>query len=625
MIVRQLFHKLFGDFCSVYRILPSQLKRKVVIVLGAICIQGVLEVAAIVAISLMAVSITGPERLQQIGPVVMMFELFPALKALGSEPRYFAFLVSLGAVGVVAAKNGMFALVTNKSARLGEEISLFAGQTIFRNYLYSPYITHLSGENSGMFQAMSWRSELATLVTQFLLVYTYICISTALIITLLWATPSMILLVLLLIGITSGGVYKGLKKGLDKAGFEAAESGRAEVQVTMNAMNGIRETLIYRQQQVFFDKFNHACQSGVKSRIFLRLAPSVPTWILETAGFLALPITLWGMIVYQDASMARITAVLMLIMLIAWRMLPLLNRALGAFVIVRSIRHAALQCLTFVEDALASPEAEPPVPDPNFVLRRSIAFDAVSFRYPKAQSDCLHDLSFTIPCGAKVGLIGQSGAGKSSIASILTGLVLPTGGEMLIDGKILTPAERVAYCRRIGYVPQTPYILSGSLAENVAFSQWGKPWDEEKVFRVCKMAELDLLDQRGIDYRIGQGGAGLSGGQSQRLSIARALYTDPSLLILDEATSALDSGLEIAIMNTIFNLPQNITTIVIAHRLTTVERCDILFWISRGSLVASGPPFKILPKYEEFLSTPFDQSQPGRGRRQSRLFSSSSR
>lgn len=603
MIAGQFFHKYFGDFHRVYTILPSWLKRKVLIVLGAICIQGVLEVAAIVAISLMAVSITGPERLKQIGLVVTIFELVPALEALGAEPRYFAFLVSLGAVGVVACKNGMFALVTNTSAKLGEEISLFAGQTIFRNYLYSPYITHLSNESGSMFQAMGWRGELATLITQFLLVYTYTCISIALIITLLWATPSMILLVLLLIGVTSVGVYKSLKKGLDKAGINAAESGRIEVQVTMNAMNGIRETLIYRQQQVFFDKFNDTCQSGVKSRIFLRLAPSVPTWVLETAGFLAIPVTLWVMVMYQDASMTRITAVLMLIMLIAWRMLPLLNRALGAFVIVRSIRHAALQCLSFVEDALASPVVEPPAPDFEFALRQSITFDTVNFRYPKAQDECLHELSFTIPCCAKVGFIGQSGAGKSSIASILSGLVLPSGGEMLIDGKTLTSAERVAYCRHIGYVPQTPYILNGSLAENVAFSQWGKPWDEEKVIRVCKMAELDLVDQYGVGYQIGQGGAGLSGGQSQRLSIARALYADPSVLILDEATSALDSALEMAIMNTIFKLPQNMTTIIIAHRLTTVERCDILFWINAGSLIASGPPCKILPKYEEFLTT----------------------
>ena len=135
----------------------------------------------------------------------------------------------------------------------------------------------------------------------------------------------------------------------------------------------------------------------------------------------------------------------------------------------------------------------------------------------------------------------------------------------------------------------------------MAFSQWGKPWDEEKVLRACRMAELDIVEQRGINFTLGQGGGGLSGGQAQRLSIARALYAEPSVLILDEATSALDGGVESAIMNTIFSLPQSITTITIAHRLTTVERCDTLIWIDGGKIQCIGSPKKILVDYKKSL------------------------
>jgi ABC-type multidrug transport system fused ATPase/permease subunit len=144
--------------------------------------------------------------------------------------------------------------------------------------------------------------------------------------------------------------------------------------------------------------------------------------------------------------------------------------------------------------------------------------------------------------------------------------------------------------------------MPGTLAENVAFSQWGKPWDEEKVRLACRMAELDVAETRGLDLAIGESGAGLSGGQAQRLAIARALYVNPSILILDEATSALDSGVENAIMDTIFALPQSITTIIIAHRLSTVERCDTLLWIEAGRLVASGPPSELLPRYQNSLN-----------------------
>jgi ABC-type multidrug transport system fused ATPase/permease subunit len=234
-------------------------------------------------------------------------------------------------------------------------------------------------------------------------------------------------------------------------------------------------------------------------------------------------------------------------------------------------------------------------------LSRGISFQAVSFHYPKASGDSLRELDFFIPCGGRVGVIGQSGAGKSTVALILSGLARPTEGAVLADGRELEPAALEAYRLRVGYVPQSPYIMSGTLAENVAFSQWGKPWDEERVRAACRMAELDIAFERGLDMPIGDNGAGLSGGQAQRLSIARALYAGPSVLILDEATSALDSGVESAIMNTIFALPQSITTVIIAHRLSTVERCDSLIWIDAGTVKMIGAPETVLPAYQEFL------------------------
>jgi ABC-type multidrug transport system fused ATPase/permease subunit len=324
--------------------------------------------------------------------------------------------------------------------------------------------------------------------------------------------------------------------------------------------------------------------------------------MLESVGFSIIPLTLWIMYVLQDASMARITGVLTMIMLAAWRVLPTFNRAIAALVTVRGLRHAALDCLARVEEALAAPSPAPPEAAPDFTLREGLRLAQVSFRYPKSEKDCLSDITYFIPRASRLGVIGQSGAGKSTLALILSGLTQPSGGALLVDGLALTPPALAAYCLRVGYVPQSPYLMTGTLAENVAFSQWGKPWDEEKVRLACRMAELDVAETRGLSLAIGENGAGLSGGQAQRVAIARALYANPAILILDEATSALDSGVENAIMDTIFALPQSITTIVIAHRLSTVERCDTLVWIEEGRLVASGPPAELLPRYREHLA-----------------------
>ncbi len=218
--------------------------------------------------------------------------------------------------------------------------------------------------------------------------------------------------------------------------------------------------------------------------------------------------------------------------------------------------------------------------------------------------DILEDVSFHLHCGEITALIGPNGAGKSTLFRSVLGQLSyqgnitfsPAGGPAirLADGTVMGGTRPL-----IGYVPQSPYILQGTVAANVAFSQWGKPYDAEKVARACRMAALDLVekDPRGIEYPIGERGSGLSGGQAQRVSIARALYAAPDILILDESTSALDLGTESAIMDTIAALKGQLTIIIIAHRLSTVEHCDRLIWMENGRIHRIGTPQELLPEY----------------------------
>lgn len=589
---------LFADFRRIYVVLPPSLRRGTAWVFALIFVQGVLEVSSILFMSLMAASLVSPERLTHHPVMLRVFELVPPLARLAQDTLRFGLVASSCVVVLIAAKNAISALVAHRTNQLGERIALFAGEAVFRHFLYSPYISHLSGDSHAMYQAISWRGQLGRMIIHLMMVYTYISIALCMTLMLVAATPGPVLLVMgSMIGL-SVLIYLRLRGSMDNAGKEAAEWGRQESKATMNAMSGVREMLIYRQQVTFFSKFDEASRQGAPSRAFLSIGPSLPAWILESAGFLSVLAAYGVMWLWLESSPARIAAVLAMLMLVAWRVLPLLNRALSAMVEVRGSRHAALECLAAVEEALRHAEREAPLePSPDFTMRQGIAFSHACFHYPNAEENCLHDLTFSIPRGGKIGIIGQSGAGKSTIAALLSGLVEPTTGDMLVDGRRLTPADRAAYCAQVGYVPQNPYILAGTLAENVAFSQWGKPWDEEKVLRACRMAELDVAEKRGIDAPLGGGGAGLSGGQAQRLSIARALYADPSLLILDEATSALDGGVERAIMDTIFSLPQDITLIIIAHRLTTVERCDTLIWIEDGRVREIDAPAELLPRY----------------------------
>ncbi|MBQ3059690.1 MAG: ATP-binding cassette domain-containing protein [Desulfovibrio sp.] len=301
--------------------------------------------------------------------------------------------------------------------------------------------------------------------------------------------------------------------------------------------------------------------------------------------------------------MDSIAKVVTIVMLMAWRILPLLNRTLGSLVSVRSNRAGAIRCLETLERIQGQHILDVVGPDPMFRFTNTISLDEVTFSYSKDKKAAVYNFSCTISKGQQIGLIGKSGSGKSTLAGIISGLMQPSQGRFLIDGRELTPAELSAYRLKIGYVPQTPYLMAGSIAENVAFSQWGKPYDAGRVLQACRMAALDIVDTdpRGIKYPLRENGAGLSGGQAQRVSIARALYANPEILILDESTSALDQQTEAAIMQTINSLKHHLTIIIIAHRLTTIEQCDHLLWLQDGRLYKQGSTFEVLSEYTESL------------------------
>lgn len=598
---KKLCTTFFPDFIRVYKVLPKSLQNAILLVFCGITVQTVLEVSAILAMSFLSISIIAPEKMLQLDKVSNFFDAFPVLASVHQEPRRFTLLMAALAALLIAIKNGVMALVSLTTTNLGQQISLFAGNVIFRHFLYMPYVKHLADDSKVMFQALSWRAELARMFIQLMSVYAYTAIIISMGLVLVFFTPSLVLLIIMCMGGIAAIIQRWLKSQIEEAGIKNAECANETNRVTLGAINGIREAIIYRQQSVFLDEFEKANIDGIPSRSFLSLSPFIPSWILETFGFITLFVSIGIMFILLDASMSSMATVVTMIMLVLWRVLPLFNRTLAALITARSARYAALRCLVEIEKALANPISPPPTPAKQLLIQQGISFQHVCFRHPNAAKDTLKNINVTIPSGKRVGIVGKSGAGKSTLALILSGLVQPTAGDMLIDGKKLDDSEKAAYSQRVGYVPQNPYILRGSLAENVTFSQWGKPWNKENVLRVCRMAELDVAVQRGIETPLNAGGAGLSGGQAQRLSIARALYSNPHILIFDEATSALDTGTEEVIMNTIFSLTRDITTIIIAHRLSTVEACDLIIWMDNGAIRMVGHPKDVLAQYELFL------------------------
>ncbi|CAG0998600.1 partial Multidrug resistance ABC transporter ATP-binding/permease protein BmrA, partial [Rhodocyclaceae bacterium] len=234
-----------------------------------------------------------------------------------------------------------------------------------------------------------------------------------------------------------------------------------------------------------------------------------------------------------------------------------------------------------------------------------VELNSVCFSYPESQALVLDHLTLKIEAGQAYGVVGPSGAGKSTLVDIVAGLLFPTSGTILIDGKPLDPAPSKAWQRQIGYVAQSPFLIDATISENIAFGVPANQVDTARLEQAIEAADLaDLIRSlpEGLETPLGERGLRLSGGQRQRLAIARALYDDVRLLILDEATSSLDNISEHSVQEAVARLRGRVTTITIAHRLTTIRNCDRIFVLEAGSLVSSGTYAELLERSSLFQS-----------------------
>jgi ATP-binding cassette subfamily B protein len=225
------------------------------------------------------------------------------------------------------------------------------------------------------------------------------------------------------------------------------------------------------------------------------------------------------------------------------------------------------------------------------VFESALVLDKVNFRYTDDGPLVLRDVSLTIPRGSRVGFVGKTGSGKSTLVDLILGLLSPTSGEIRIDDEMLRPANTRMWQAKIAHVPQHIYLSDATIIENIAFGVARPAIVEARAYLAARNANVDsfITEQpKGYDALVGERGVRLSGGQRQRIGIARALYKPAAVLVLDEATSALDDATEASVMAAIHALGRDLTVLMIAHRVTTLRDCDIIFRVENGEIVASG-------------------------------------
>jgi ATP-binding cassette subfamily B protein len=366
--------------------------------------------------------------------------------------------------------------------------------------------------------------------------------------------------------------------------------------VLQEALGGIRDVLLDGTQQLYCNIYRQANQPLRRAQGNNAFIGGSPRFAVEALAIAVIAVLTYALSQRQGGITSALPT-LGAIALGAQRLLPALQNCYAAWASIVGNQGSLSEMIDLLDQPVPEEMLQPP-PAP-LPFKQSIRLDAVSYRYEKEGVFVVSDLSITIPKGARVGFVGHTGSGKSTTLDLIMGLLTPTRGQILVDGRPIEGVNRRAWQRNIAHVPQSIFLADASLAENIAFGVPPEEFDMERVRQAARRAQIAEFIEGlpdGYQTRVGERGARLSGGQRQRIGIARALYKRASVLAFDEATSALDNPTEREVMDAIANLDRELTVLLIAHRLTTVRNCDIIFEFEQGRLAAEG-------SYEQLRAT----------------------
>lgn len=449
---------------------------------------------------------------------------------------------------------------------------------LFENYLGRSYKDFLDENSSNLSKnIISEAQNLTNILSALLFMVSEIFVILFIYSMMLYMSWKITLLLSLILFFNALLLVKTVSKKIKKEGNKREEFQKYFFEILNTTFANFKMIKLKSNDEKILEKFSNASYGFAKSNITNETLSHFPRLFLEASGFIVVIFIVVYLVYKNEQDISGAMPLISVFILGLYRLMPSANRILSGYNQIvfnyKSLDIVHNDLIYEIED----------LGDEKILFREVIELKNLSFSYVKNKY-VLKDISLKIQKGSKIGFIGESGSGKSTLVDIIMGLYRPKKGAVFIDGVLLSDENIKSWRSCIGYIPQHIYLFDGSVAQNVAFDETYDIHRVKEALRKANLLEFLEVNHDGIETKVGENGLKLSGGQKQRVAIARALYNDPKILILDEATSALDNETEAKIMDEIYKVSFDKTLIIVAHRLSTIERCEEVYKLNMGEL-----------------------------------------
>ena len=587
---------------KIYRLFPRKDRVKLLILFGMMMMASLLEVLGIGMIPVFVMAVSDPDSLFQY-PV--LGDMLLAVDITSAEQLVVYGAVLLIVVYVVKNIYLSFFLYLKKKFIANRGVQL--ENRIFKAYMASPYTFYISRNSAELLRNVT--SETKKVVEGTMLPFMELALNITMFIfilgALLFLEPLITVVTILFMGIGGGLFLKFTREKNREYGKIARNARKMKNKSVLQGLGGLKATRVLNRELLFLDEYGGWAEKNKVADIYKYVVSKIPKHIIETMAVIGI-LLIALILVWEGRAIAAIVPILALFGAATVRLMPVFNQVISQ---TATIQYNAPSVDAIYEDLqLLENEYQNVRKDilnsniEKVPLHNAISINDLHYHYPNQDDKAIDGISMDIERGSAIAFVGESGAGKTTMADLILGLLEPQTGKICVDDVDIETNIR-GWQQNIGYIPQQIYLLDDTIRKNIAFGIPEDLIDEEKVQAAVEAAQLQELIERlpsGIDTVVGERGVLLSGGQQQRIGIARALYDNPQVLVMDEATSALDNITEKFVIRAIEQLRGDRTIIMIAHRLTTVKNCDTIYLMNEGKITEQGTYDKLLEHSDEF-------------------------